>query len=99
VNASFRHRVVRKARRARQVLKERGQAAGPGQEAPGPGALTQVTRLRKRVADLEREMQETRRLSRRVAELTDLVQELLLPVGDRDEEKLSRLLDGYDAGR
>lgn len=101
MNASFRHRVVRKARRARQVLKERDRSgARPGHDdGSGPGAPTQVTRLRKRVAELEREMQETRRLSRRVAELTDLVQELLLPAGDRDEEKLQRLLDGYDAGR
>jgi hypothetical protein len=99
VNASIRHRVVRKARRARQVLKERGQTPLPGHDNAPRRALTQVTRLRKRVAELEQEMQETRRLSRRVAELTDLVQELLLPAADRDEEKLRRLLDGYDAGR
>ena len=98
MNATI-HRVVDKARRVREVLKERGHTPPPGHDDGDRGALTQVVRLRKRVADLEQEMQETRRLSRRVAELTDLVQELLLPAADRDDEKLRRLLDSYDAGR
>lgn len=55
----------------------------------------EVRQLRKRVASLEAEVQENRRLNRRVAELTDIVEELLLPAGDRDEERLRRSLDRY----
>ena len=40
-------------------------------------------------------MQEARRLNRRLAELTDIVQELLVPVAQRDEEKLQACLDKY----
>lgn len=56
-----------------------------------------VARLSKRVNELEREMQEQRELSLRVAQLTDIVQELLIPIADRDEEKLHRLLQEYSA--
>ncbi len=51
--------------------------------------------LKKRVDALEQEMQEQRALSLRVAQLTDIVQELLIPVADRDEQRLRELLDSY----
>ena len=51
--------------------------------------------LRRRVARLEAEVQECRALNVRLAELTDIVTELLLPVAARDEEKLARLLERY----
>ena len=51
--------------------------------------------LRRRVARLEAEVQECRALNIRLAELTDIVTELLLPVAARDEEKLARLLEHY----
>jgi hypothetical protein len=51
--------------------------------------------LRERVAALESEVQESRRLNRRIAELTDVVQELLLPEPQRDEERLSKRLETY----
>lgn len=54
-------------------------------------------RLARRVSDLERDMQEHRELSMRVAQLTDIVQELLIPIADRDEERLHRLLQEYSA--
>lgn len=57
----------------------------------------QITVLRNRVTVLEREMQETRRLNRRVAELTDIVQELLLPVATRDEQMLRERLEKYSS--
>ncbi len=38
------------------------------------------------------------RLSHRLAELTDLVQEILVPAVGRDDERLRRLLDDYDPG-
>jgi hypothetical protein len=50
---------------------------------------------RARLAALEAEMQENRQLHRRIAELTDVVAELLLPVADRDEERVRELLAAY----
>ena len=63
-----------------------------GRGIPGTDA-----ELRRRVAALEREVQECRALNVRLAELTDIVTELLLPVEARDEETLRRLLDKYRA--
>lgn len=57
-----------------------------------------VEALRERVAVLEDEVQECRQLNLRLAELTDVVQELLLPVAARDEERISALLEKYSAG-
>lgn len=51
--------------------------------------------LEKRVAALEEAVQENRALNVRLAELTDIVTELLLPVAARDEEKLEELLGKY----
>ena len=47
------------------------------------------------VAELEEEVQEARRLNRRLAELTDVVEELLLPLAQRDDDRLRERLDGY----
>jgi hypothetical protein len=54
--------------------------------------------LRRRVAELEDEVQECRRLNVRLAELTDVVQELLVPLAERDEAKVREKLDRYAAG-
>lgn len=51
--------------------------------------------LADRVAALEEAVQENRALSVRLAELTDVVTELLLPVAARDEKKLEELLEKY----
>lgn len=51
--------------------------------------------LRRRIQRLEAEVQECRALNVRLAELTDIVTELLLPVAARDEEKLAALLEKY----
>ncbi len=51
--------------------------------------------LRRRVRRLEAEVQECRALNVRLAELTDIVTELLLPVAARDEAKLAALLEKY----
>lgn len=53
--------------------------------------------LQERVAQLERDMQEQRALALRIAQLTDIVQELLIPVANRDEEKLKELLATYSS--
>ena len=47
------------------------------------------------VRDLGSAVHENRRLNRRVAELTDVVAELLVPIADRDEEKARELLTRY----
>jgi hypothetical protein len=54
-----------------------------------------VEALRERVAVLEEEVQECRQLNLRLAELTDVVQELLLPVAQRDEQRISAVLEKY----
>lgn len=54
--------------------------------------------VRARLAALEAEVQENRRLNRRIAELTDVVAELLVPIADRDEERVQELLAEYRAG-
>jgi hypothetical protein len=51
--------------------------------------------LERRITELEAEMQEARRLNRRVAELLDIVEELLVPLSQRDEEKVRAYLDKH----
>ncbi len=51
--------------------------------------------LADRVAALEQAVQDNRALNVRLAELTDVVTELLLPVAARDEQKLEALLEKY----
>ena len=57
-----------------------------------------IEALRERVSVLEDEVQECRQLNLRLAELTDVVQELLLPVAARDEEQISAVLEKYSQG-
>jgi flagellar biosynthesis/type III secretory pathway chaperone len=52
-----------------------------------------VGALRERVAELEDEVQECRQLNLRLAELTDVVQELLVPLAQRDETRLAEAVD------
>jgi len=57
--------------------------------------LGRSVELHQRVDALELEVQECRALSLRLAELTDLVTELLVPLAQRDEAKVSELLARY----
>ncbi len=54
-----------------------------------------VAQLRAAVSEVEEEVQEARRLNRRLAEITDVVQELLLPAAQRDDARLQERLDSY----
>jgi hypothetical protein len=54
-----------------------------------------VEELTARVAELEEEVRECRRQQLRLAELTDVVQELLLPLSQRDQAKVDELLERY----
>jgi alkylation response protein AidB-like acyl-CoA dehydrogenase len=51
--------------------------------------------LRRRVAELEAEVQECRQLNLRIAELTDLVTDLLVPLSRGDQEAVRATLAKY----
>jgi len=53
--------------------------------------------LSARVRVLESEIQECRQLNLRLAELCDVVTELLLPAAERDEAALAEVLERYRA--
>jgi hypothetical protein len=53
--------------------------------------------LAERVRVLEEEVQEGRQLQRRVAELTDVVTELLIPIHLRDDARVEEVLERYRA--
>lgn len=57
----------------------------------------QVAALERRVTELEAEVQESRRLNVRVAELLDIVEELLVPISLRDEEKVRAYLERHSS--
>lgn len=57
----------------------------------------EVAELRERVASLEAEVQECRQLNIRLAELCDVVAELLVPMGERDEAATAAALDRFRA--
>lgn len=58
-------------------------------------ALWVLPRLERRIEDLETAILELRRLERRMAELTDVMAEVLLPADTRDEREVRRLLEAY----
>lgn len=49
----------------------------------------------RRLADLEAEVQECRQVNLRLAELTDVVMELLVPLSERDEHRVAQALQRY----
>lgn len=53
--------------------------------------------LEQRIEVMEDEMQEHRQLSRRVAELTDLIADLLVPLAQNDQTKVNEIVDRYRA--
>jgi cell shape-determining protein MreC len=53
---------------------------------------SEISDLRERVRTLEQEVHENRALNRRLAELIDVVAELLLPATYPDEQRLSEAL-------
>jgi hypothetical protein len=53
--------------------------------------------LEQRIEAMEDEMQEHRQLSRRVAELTDLVADLLVPLAKHDQAKVDAIVEDYRA--
>lgn len=55
----------------------------------------QVAALRDQVPALEAELVDNRALHRRLAELTDVVTELCVPLAERDEARVAEVLDRY----
>lgn len=49
----------------------------------------------RRLAALEAEVQECRQVNLRLAELTDVVMELLVPLSERDEARVAEALQRY----
>ncbi len=56
------------------------------------GTRAEVARLRKEVDQLQDAVEEYRRLNERLSDVLDIVEEILVPAVDRDEEKLRALL-------
>lgn len=55
----------------------------------------QLESLRRRLEVLEAEVQECRQLNVRLAEITDLVEQLLLPVAAQDQEAIAAAAEKY----
>ena len=80
----------------KRSLRDRGrQAAENIGKFRARAVSDELDELRARVQELESEVQENRQMNLRLAELTDVVQELLLPVSARDESKVNELLERY----
>jgi len=58
--------------------------------------ITELQQMKERIAQLEKDVQENRELNRRLAEITDVVAEVLLPAEQRDETRLREILSRYD---
>ncbi|HET8961072.1 DUF6752 domain-containing protein [Nocardioides sp.] len=52
--------------------------------------------LEQRVSDLEADMSEMRRHNLRLAEIADVVQELLIPMASRDEAKVQEAIERFN---
>lgn len=64
----------------------------------GRAARGELDELRARVEDIEASIAELRRHHLRLAELTDLVQELLVPLASRDEDRVAAAIDKFQQG-
>ena len=79
----------------KERIRTRGKAVA---DRAGVASARQVEELQERVAVLEDEVQECRQLNLRLAELTDVVGELLLPVAQRDEARIAEVMERYSRG-
>jgi predicted nucleic acid-binding Zn-ribbon protein len=71
--------------------------AASGIQGRGQRIQQELEDLRERVAQLELDIQEARQLNKRLAEVTDVVAEVLLPADQRDEGRMRDLLAQYEA--
>jgi two-component sensor histidine kinase len=54
-----------------------------------------ITDLQERVASLESEIEELRQQNLRLAEIADVVQELLVPLASRDQDRIDAALETF----
>ncbi len=54
-----------------------------------------LDRLQQRLEELEAEVQECRQLNIRLAEITDVVEQLLLPIATQDQERIAAAVEKY----
>ena len=66
------------------------------QIVPSRRSSEDLEALRARVADLEAEVSEMRRHHLRLAELTDVVQELLVPLASRDQDRIDEAIATFN---
>ena len=59
------------------------------------GLRSDVQRLEQRVADLEADLAEVRRHNLRLAELADVVAELLVPLAKRDDAAVQQAIERF----
>jgi uncharacterized coiled-coil protein SlyX len=60
-----------------------------------PGSSAAVRRLEQRVTDLEADIAEMRQHQLRLAELADVVQELLVPVAQQDRDAVEAAVERF----
>jgi hypothetical protein len=58
--------------------------------------IRSVAELEQRVADLEADMSQMRQHNLRLAEISDVVQELLIPLASRDEAKVQDAIERFN---
>lgn len=58
--------------------------------------LRSVAELEQRVADLEADMSEVRQHNLRLAEISDVIQELLIPLASRDEARVQEAIERFN---
>lgn len=87
-----------------RVIEERLAAVEEALEAASssrPGRRGRAIRrggaVEQRLTEVETELQDSRRLNMRLAELTDIVQELLVPLAQQDQDLLAERLKRYSA--
>lgn len=60
-----------------------------------PTSIAALRRLEERVADLEADLAEMRQHNLRLAELADVVQELLVPISSRDDATVQAAVERF----
>lgn len=54
--------------------------------------------LARRVTDLERDIAELREQNLRLAEMADVIQELLIPMASRDQDRIDAAIERFQRG-